>query len=175
MVILGTVGVSARSQSPFLRLLLVEVLQPAGLSSDAFGNRPMAFFAVGPRQQAVGLLVADDLLSLRVDVQRSAQAGGDVSQVDQGHRVMGDLDIGQFHLRGLSMGGSTAIGYALAEESRLLSLTLASTAAAGYDVSKKFNRLDRIARERPRELPLVEHLNEDRCRQYPRPTEQIGE
>jgi 3-oxoadipate enol-lactonase/2-succinyl-6-hydroxy-2,4-cyclohexadiene-1-carboxylate synthase len=56
------------------------------------------------------------------------------------------LKLARFHLIGLSMGGATAIGYALEHQSRLISLTLASTGAAGYSVSKKFERLDRVAR-----------------------------
>jgi 3-oxoadipate enol-lactonase len=57
------------------------------------------------------------------------------------------LQIKRFHLIGLSMGGSTAIGYALKYQDRLASLALVSTGAAGYDVSKKIARIDQIARE----------------------------
>ncbi|MBU0982301.1 MAG: alpha/beta fold hydrolase [candidate division Zixibacteria bacterium] len=62
-------------------------------------------------------------------------------------RLVDTLKIGRFHLVGLSMGGATAIGYALKYQARLHSLTLVSTGAAGYSVSKKFERLDRVARE----------------------------
>jgi hypothetical protein len=44
------------------------------------------------------------------------------------------------------MGGATAIGYALKHADRLRSLTLVSSGAAGYAVSKKFERLDGLAR-----------------------------
>jgi len=62
-------------------------------------------------------------------------------------RFVDNLKIDRFHLVGLSMGGSTAIGFALKYRERLVSLTLVSTGAAGYSVSKKFERLDRVARE----------------------------
>ncbi|MFQ6007393.1 MAG: alpha/beta fold hydrolase [Candidatus Zixiibacteriota bacterium] len=58
------------------------------------------------------------------------------------------LEIRKFHLIGLSMGGSTAIGYALKNQDRLASLTLISTGAAGFDVGKKIARIDQIARQR---------------------------
>ena len=57
------------------------------------------------------------------------------------------LGLDRFHLVGLSMGGSTGIGFALAHPQRLLSLTLVSTGAAGYEVSKKISHLDQIARK----------------------------
>jgi len=56
------------------------------------------------------------------------------------------LKIEKFHLVGLSMGGATAIGYALKHQERLKSLTLVSTSAAGYSVGKKFSRLDDLAK-----------------------------
>lgn len=58
------------------------------------------------------------------------------------------LNIESFHLVGLSMGGSTAIGYALEHQERLKSLTLVSTGAAGYSVGKKISYLDRLAKEK---------------------------
>ncbi|MEW5994159.1 MAG: alpha/beta fold hydrolase [Candidatus Zixiibacteriota bacterium] len=58
------------------------------------------------------------------------------------------LGIDRFHLIGLSMGGSTGIGYALKYQHKLLSLTLVSTGAAGYQIGKKMSLIDRIARER---------------------------
>lgn len=61
--------------------------------------------------------------------------------------MVDNLKIDRFHLVGLSMGGATAIGYALKNRERLISLTLASTGAAGYSVSKKFEKLDEVARQ----------------------------
>jgi pimeloyl-ACP methyl ester carboxylesterase len=58
------------------------------------------------------------------------------------------LKIKRFHLVGLSMGGSTGIGLALEHQGRLISLTLVSTGAAGYDIGKKISSLDRMAREK---------------------------
>ena len=57
------------------------------------------------------------------------------------------LRISRFHLVGLSMGGTTAIGYALKHPERLASLTLVSSAAAGYQLGKGISRIDQIARE----------------------------
>jgi 3-oxoadipate enol-lactonase len=58
------------------------------------------------------------------------------------------LEIEKFRVVGLSMGGVTAIGFALAYQKRLESLTLVSSGAAGYDFGKKLSRLDQIARSR---------------------------
>jgi pimeloyl-ACP methyl ester carboxylesterase len=57
------------------------------------------------------------------------------------------LGFDRIHLVGLSMGGSTAIGFALKYQDRLESLTLVDTGAAGYSVGPKIARIDRIARE----------------------------
>lgn len=56
------------------------------------------------------------------------------------------LKIERFHLVGLSMGGSTTVGAALKDQSRLKSLTLLSTGVAGYGAGKKLDRLDRVGR-----------------------------
>ncbi len=45
------------------------------------------------------------------------------------------------------MGGATALGYALAHQERLKSLTLVSTGAAGYSIGKKISYLDQVARD----------------------------
>ena len=58
------------------------------------------------------------------------------------------LGIDRFHLAGLSMGGTTAIGFALKYQERLASLTLVSSAAAGWDASNKVSLVDRLAREK---------------------------
>jgi len=62
--------------------------------------------------------------------------------------LVDNLRIESFHLVGLSMGGATAIGYALEHQDRLKSLTLVSTGAAGYSVGKKFPRLDQLAKDK---------------------------
>jgi len=56
------------------------------------------------------------------------------------------LGYDRFHLVGLSMGGSTAIGTALKAPERLQSLTLISTGVAGYGAGKKLDRLDVLGR-----------------------------
>ena len=48
------------------------------------------------------------------------------------------LKLKKFHLVGLSMGGATALGFALDYPESLLSLTLVDTAAGGYRPPKKY-------------------------------------
>jgi pimeloyl-ACP methyl ester carboxylesterase len=62
------------------------------------------------------------------------------------------LSIERFHLVGLSMGGTTAIGYALRFGEQLESLTLVSTAVAGWKASNKVSLVDRLAREKGLEV-----------------------
>ena len=69
-------------------------------------------------------------------------------RVEDLQRFIDHLQIERYHLVGLSMGGSTGIGYALKHQDQLASLTLVSTGAAGYKVGKKISRIDRIAREK---------------------------
>ncbi len=69
-------------------------------------------------------------------------------RVEDLRRFIDHLQIERFHLVGLSMGGTTGIGYALKHQDRLASLTLVSTSVAGYNVGKKISRIDRIAREK---------------------------
>jgi pimeloyl-ACP methyl ester carboxylesterase len=56
------------------------------------------------------------------------------------------LGLDKFHLVGLSMGGSTAIGYALKYQSTLRSMTVVSTGAAGYKLPRNYGRFDELAR-----------------------------
>ncbi|MBD3332404.1 alpha/beta fold hydrolase [candidate division GN15 bacterium] len=58
------------------------------------------------------------------------------------------LGLERAHVVGLSMGGVTAIGFALAYPERLRSMTLVSTGAAGYGVGKKIQLVDQAAREK---------------------------
>lgn len=68
-------------------------------------------------------------------------------RVDDLTAALAALGLERFHLVGLSMGGSTAIGYALRDQSRLASLTLVSTGAAGWNVGLKISRIDALARD----------------------------
>ncbi|MEW6051470.1 MAG: alpha/beta fold hydrolase [Candidatus Zixiibacteriota bacterium] len=68
------------------------------------------------------------------------------------------LRIDHVHLIGLSMGGSLGMGVAFEHQDRLKSLTLVSTGAAGYDIGKKFSRLDTIAKEKGIEVVKREWL-----------------
>jgi len=58
------------------------------------------------------------------------------------------MKIDRFHAVGLSMGGSTLIGFALKYPERLKSLTLVSSGAAGCELSKKLSRIDRLAKDK---------------------------
>ncbi len=72
------------------------------------------------------------------------------SRADRVADLVGLLDVlhlDEVHLVGLSMGGSTAVGLALAHPDRLRSLTLISTGIAGYNFGKKISRLDQLARD----------------------------
>lgn len=70
--------------------------------------------------------------------------------------LVDNLKIEKFHLVGLSMGGSTALGFALKHPKRLKSLVLASTGAAGYRISRRFDRLNTVARQKSVEEALAE-------------------
>ena len=56
------------------------------------------------------------------------------------------LKLDQAHLVGLSMGGSTAIGFSLKYQAMLKSLTLVSTGAAGFKPGRKVARVDELAK-----------------------------
>ncbi|MFQ5499187.1 MAG: alpha/beta fold hydrolase [Candidatus Zixiibacteriota bacterium] len=58
------------------------------------------------------------------------------------------LMIERMHLVGLSMGGSTAVGFALKHPDRLASLSLVSSAVAGFGSSKKVSVIDKLAKEK---------------------------
>ena len=70
------------------------------------------------------------------------------------HRVgdlrafMDVLHLDKAHVVGLSMGGSTAIGFALSHQDRLASLTLVDTGAAGFSPGIKIEKIDRLAKEK---------------------------
>jgi 3-oxoadipate enol-lactonase len=68
--------------------------------------------------------------------------------------LVDNLEIESFHLVGLSMGGATALGFALAHQERLKSLTLVSTGAAGYSIGKKISYLDQVAHDEGPEAAL---------------------
>jgi len=69
------------------------------------------------------------------------------NRVQDLYELVKTLDITRMHLVGLSMGGSTAIGFALKHAERLKSMTLISTGAAGYSPGKKIDFLTRIAQD----------------------------
>lgn len=53
-------------------------------------------------------------------------------------RFIEKLKLKKFHLAGLSMGGATALGYAIDYPQKLLSLTLVDAAAGGHKFPKKY-------------------------------------
>lgn len=81
----------------------------------------------------------------RSDVTPSGYSRAD--RVEDLLRLADILKIERFHLIGLSMGGSTAVGFALKHPDRVRSLTLISTGVAGYGAGKKLDRLDEIGRK----------------------------
>ncbi|MBK7141636.1 MAG: alpha/beta hydrolase [bacterium] len=72
---------------------------------------------------------------------------GRFERVEDLHKFFDAVGLNRIHLVGLSMGGSTAIGYALEHQDRLASLSLISTGASGYDIGRKYQKFDRLARE----------------------------
>ena len=66
-------------------------------------------------------------------------------RVEDTKLLLEELKIDKVHLVGLSMGGSTAIGFALKYTERLKSMVLVSTGAAGHSPGKKIGILDEIA------------------------------
>ena len=59
--------------------------------------------------------------------------------------LINKLKLPCFHLIGLSMGGATALGYAVDNQEKLLSLTLVDTAAAGYEPPKRYKDMRHVA------------------------------
>jgi 3-oxoadipate enol-lactonase len=110
-----------------------------GFTLDRRMWKPQADFF----RQAYRVILLDSRGHGRSDAPQSGYSRAD--RVEDLHQFVRHLGVDRFHLIGLSMGGTTAIGYALEHQERLSSLTLVSTSAAGYDVSKKIARIDRIA------------------------------
>ncbi len=60
-------------------------------------------------------------------------------------QLVRSLKLGPFHLVGLSMGGATALGYAIDYPDDLLSLTLVDSAAGGFRPPSKYRDLREVA------------------------------
>jgi len=69
------------------------------------------------------------------------------------------LSLERFHLIGFSMGGSTALGFALTYPERLQSLTLVAAPLARHRFFKWVSRLDTIAREQGADVAKKAWLN----------------
>ncbi len=61
--------------------------------------------------------------------------------------LVDELKLEKFHLVGLSMGGATAIGFALDYPERLESLTLVSSGVTAYNPTRHQDKLTKMARE----------------------------
>lgn len=72
---------------------------------------------------------------------------GRENRIDDLLKLFRHLSMEKAHLAGLSMGGSTAIGFALKHQSMLKSLTLVSTGAAGFKPGRKVARVDEFAKK----------------------------
>lgn len=89
---------------------------------------------------------------LVLDSRGHGQSDAPETGYSRGHRVedtkhlLDELKIDKVHLIGLSMGGTTAIGFALKYPERLKSMVLVSTGAAGHSPGKKIQILDEIAK-----------------------------
>ncbi len=62
--------------------------------------------------------------------------------------VVDELKLEKFHLIGLSMGGATAIGFAIDYPERLASLTLVSAGVTAHNPSRHLDALTKLAREK---------------------------
>ncbi len=65
------------------------------------------------------------------------------------HHFVQNLKLDKFHLVGLSMGGATALGYAIDYPATLLSLTLVDTAAGGFQPPPKYKDMRDLAMNLP--------------------------
>jgi pimeloyl-ACP methyl ester carboxylesterase len=62
-------------------------------------------------------------------------------------KLLDVLSLNSVHMVGISYGGTTVMGIALNNPERLDSLTLIGTAVAGYKISSRMSKLDKIAKE----------------------------
>jgi pimeloyl-ACP methyl ester carboxylesterase len=65
------------------------------------------------------------------------------------HYLVEELMLPRFHIVGLSMGGATALGYAIDYPDTLLSLTLVDTAAGGFQPPPKYKDMRDLAMNLP--------------------------
>ncbi len=91
--------------------------------------------------------------TLILDFKGHGKSDAPESGYSRAHRVedvVGFLDTAglvKVHMVGLSMGGTTALGFALKYPERLASMTLVGTSAAGFDPGPRIAHLDKLARE----------------------------
>ncbi len=91
--------------------------------------------------------------TLTLDFKGHGRSDAPQSGYSRAHRVedvLGFLDatgLDKVHMVGLSMGGTTALGFSLKYPERLASMTLVGTSAAGFDPGPRIGHLDKLARE----------------------------
>lgn len=69
-------------------------------------------------------------------------------RIEDLNKFVQTVGLSPFHLVGLSMGGSTGLGYIFKYPEKIKSLTLASTSVAGYKIGTKISRIDRMVKEK---------------------------
>ena len=67
--------------------------------------------------------------------------------------VVDELSLEKFHLIGLSMGGATAVGFAIDHPQRLESLVLVSAGVTAYNPSGAQDELTKLAKEKGARTP----------------------
>nr|MBN2277101.1 alpha/beta hydrolase [candidate division Zixibacteria bacterium] len=74
------------------------------------------------------------------------------------HKLADLLNLTKFHLIGLSMGGGDAVSFAIDQQERLLSLTLAATVVSGWMPSKRYHDFSREAKEKGCDAALRDYM-----------------
>jgi len=128
------------------------------MSPDITDRPPVIFlhgFTLDHRMWIANAInIKNDFRVILMDARGHGLSDSPQTGYSRAHRVadlvgfLDALNLERVHLVGLSMGGATAIGFALAYQQRLASLTLVDTGAAGYSPGKKIARIDGLAREK---------------------------
>ena len=115
-------------------------------------TRQVGFFSGDKNRDGFGTPGDHAYRAIALDSRGHGKSDAPATGYSRAHRVedlkqfIDILGIDQFHLVGLSMGGTTGIGFAFEHADRLKSLTLVSSSAAGVNIGKKISKIDQIAR-----------------------------
>jgi len=125
--------------------------------NDNAGRHPIVFlhgFTLDRRSwQADAEFFSQWYRTLTLDFKGHGRSDAPQSGYSRAHRVedvlgfMDAIGLDKVHMVGLSMGGTTALGFALKYPERLASMTLVGTSAAGFDPGPRIGHLDKLARE----------------------------